>query len=150
MATTGKTSLRGAVERKTRAITFFKERSKGGMDGQVSTIAGKYGVSPETVRRDLRWIEQTGLLKDASLDITKRLLPKAISNAEAFLDDSEKEFKERATWKVLEGTGLLSKNAPSVHRTEEESGGELTLERWKATYKVRTAEPTVIDAEPVE
>lgn len=130
----GATALDGKA-REVRALRVMQARIEEGLSYQA--IAQKFGIGLDTVRRDMRIVEERGLLDDYRTEIIKSITPKALKAFSDTLDGGDTAPSGRAVTvatRVLEGTGLLPKNAPPAHAPTS-APGEMTLEKWVVKWR---------------
>ena len=140
-------------QRPGRAALFALQRACG---RSVSDIAKSVGLSPSTIRNELRWAERQGHFEKAQ-DRLFRLLDKAVDVYEQALDDREGVRGDPiVAGKIIEGAGVLGKHV-TVTGPGGDDGSRETFEVWRARFS-RPAHPpsppdlpegaNIIDIEP--
>lgn len=101
------------LARRARAANFVVDSARG---MSQAAIARKYGVSPHTVKEELRWAEREGFFQKAEDAIADRLVPLAIDVYEAALREAliTKDFT--GAKELLKGVGLFSNGAAKSAR----------------------------------
>ena len=126
--------------RRVRALQMLQRRIAG---GTMEQIGQEFGVSPETVSRQLKWAAREGLIEDHEERILNELVPEALRIY------SEKMKKENDAFMAKDVLMILTKLGDRV-AARREHVEEMTLSaymRLRKEIQSEPANPTLPDAE---
>lgn len=131
----GKTIYRNDDARKVRAAAILSRR----VFGSTNTAIGQeFGISPDTVKRELQYAAKVGLVEKAEEEILKDLVPLAVDAYRKALNEGDLFVAKDVLW----GMGVLKKTQERPAQGSNPTG-DLTLEAY---LKIKGEKGAVRDA----
>ena len=120
----GDSSIRDPDLKRLRALRFIEERIKGKSNKE---IAEAFGVSEDTVIRNLSWAKKSELVVQAEDRILRDLLPAAEKAIADVFNGTDDEVKAKTALEIFKGTlPSFSKRPSASGATSDDSSGGLS------------------------